>query len=204
MNEGSSLVEEVSTDGEEERGGAESGGWAGAGRLALNLANSTLGAGVLGLALVARDAGLLAALALLLSCALLTDWTLHLLLRAHLLSKRPTYAKNKPLSFGVSKCCNYNRYEGIGELCFGRSGKWAVAVGIMLINFGAMIAYLVIIGDMVAPLFPVSPEHTTYIQYAVIAVGTAIAFPLCLVRGKLLAIVSAASVLLVVGFTIMV
>jgi amino acid permease len=148
--------------------------------LALNLANSTLGAGVLGLPLVAKDSGLVAAILMLIGCALLTDWTLHLLLQCHLISQ-------------------LNTYEAIGEFCFGRKGKWAVAVGVMLINFGAMIAYLVIAGDLVAPLIPVDS-----IRYGVIVLATAIAFPLSLVRGRVLAMVSAASVLLVIGFCFMV
>ncbi len=104
--------------------------------------------------------------------------------------------------FCLFSCCRsqfHKRYEAIGELCFGRKGKWAVAIGIILINLGAIIAYLVIVGDLVAPLIPVD-----WMRDVVIAVTTAIAFPLCLVRGRLLAMVSAASVLLVLGFTIMV
>lgn len=148
--------------------------------LTLNLSNSTLGAGVLGLPFVARQAGVVLAVVMLVACGLLTDWTLHLLLRCHELTGLPTY-------------------EAIGERCFGRRGSVAVAVGILLINFGAMIAYLVIVGDLVAPLIAV-PD----IRYAVVLVTAAVAFPLCLVRGRLLALVSAASVVLVVIFVVLV
>jgi amino acid permease len=148
--------------------------------LTLNLSNSTLGAGVLGLPYVASQAGVVLAVAMLVGCAVLTDWTLHLLLRCHELTGLPTY-------------------EAIGERCFGRPGSVAVAVGILLINCGAMIAYLVIVGDLVAPLISV-PN----IRYAVVILSAVIAFPLCLVRGRLLALVSAASVILVVFFVVLV
>lgn len=96
MNETSNLVVEVSTDGEESvdvtaavstlTAKPQRNKWVVCLMLALNLANSTLGAGVLGLPLVARDSGVVAGIVMLVLCSLLTDWTLHLLLESHLLS----------------------------------------------------------------------------------------------------------------------
>ncbi len=184
----------VSTDGEETSvvspavelvggGGKPSwlqGRWGVLAMLTMNLSNSTLGAGVLGLPFVASQAGLVVAIVMLLFCAAVTDWTLHLLLRCQQMTGLGTY-------------------EAIGERCFGRKGSVAVAVGILLINFGAMVAYLVICGDLVAPLIPLSTA-----RYAVVVVSAALAFPLCLVRGRLLALTSAASVALVMVFVAMV
>ena len=157
--------------------------WVVWGALTLNLANSTLGAGVLGLPFVALEAGLLAAVLMIAGCGVLTDWTLFLLMRCQRMTGLATF-------------------EAIGERCFGRKGRLGVATGVLLINLGAQIAYLVIAADLVAPLLPLHRAWTA--RAAVVLVCATLAFPLCLVRGRLLAFVSLLSVALVVLFVAMV
>lgn len=87
-----------------------------------NLANSTIGAGVLGLPYVVRECGIALTVLMLVAAALLTDYTLVLLVRCY-------YAVN-----GEDK-----GYEQLGQRCYGRAGVLGVALGSFLINFGALV-----------------------------------------------------------------
>ena len=72
---------------------------------AMNLANSTMGAGILGLPFVFKEGGMILAFFMLLLAAFLADVSLRMLLEAFELSGRKA------------------TYEEIGEHCFGRMGK---------------------------------------------------------------------------------
>ncbi|XP_068964286.1 sodium-coupled neutral amino acid transporter 5 [Petaurus breviceps papuanus] len=91
-----------------------------------NLSNAIMGSGILGLAYAMANTGILLFLALLLCMALLSAYSIHLLLT----------------------CAGFvgiRAYEELGRRAFGTSGKVAAAAVICLHNIGAMSSYLYII-----------------------------------------------------------
>ena len=159
--------------------------WLPTAMLAGNLANATLGAGVLGLPYVAREAGLGTALVMLYGVALLTDWTMQMLLECH------------------ERVEGNKTYEGLGEAALGRKGLVLVAVGNLAINVGAVVAYLVLIGELLS--FPFLMPLLGRYAGKWLSVGAAVlGVPLSLARGRVLALVSAFSVSLVIGFVLLV
>ncbi|CAO1623606.1 unnamed protein product [Sympodiomycopsis kandeliae] len=95
-----------------------------------NMANSILGAGIVGLPYSMRQSGFVAGVALLVGLAMLTDWTIRLIILNSKLSGRTTYIE-------------------IMEHCFGKQGKAAVSLFQFAFAFGGMCAFCVVIGDTI-------------------------------------------------------
>ncbi|PWN94483.1 hypothetical protein FA09DRAFT_332951 [Tilletiopsis washingtonensis] len=96
----------------------------------VNMANSILGAGVVGLPYSLRTSGFVAGLGLLVGLAMLTDWTIRLIVLNAKLSGRTTYID-------------------IMSHCFGGNGKAAVSIFQFAFAFGGMCAFCVVIGDTI-------------------------------------------------------
>ncbi|CEH18081.1 amino acid transporter [Ceraceosorus bombacis] len=96
----------------------------------VNMANSILGAGVVGLPYSLRTSGFVAGLGLLAGLALLTDWTIRLIVLNAKLSGRTTYID-------------------IMQHCFGNHGRAAVSLFQFAFAFGGMCAFCVVIGDTI-------------------------------------------------------
>ena len=94
------------------------------------MANSILGAGIVGLPYSMRESGFVAGLALLVGIALLTDWTIRLIVLNAKLSGRGTYI------------------EIMGH-CFGQRGRIAVSIFQFVFAFGGMCAFCVVVGDTI-------------------------------------------------------
>ncbi|CAO1628259.1 unnamed protein product [Parajaminaea phylloscopi] len=95
-----------------------------------NMANSILGAGIVGLPYSMRQSGFVAGVVLLVGLAMLTDWTIRLIILNSKLSGRQTYIE-------------------IMDHCFGRKGKAAVSLFQFAFAFGGMCAFCVVIGDTI-------------------------------------------------------
>ncbi|OJT12294.1 Vacuolar amino acid transporter 2 [Trametes pubescens] len=95
-----------------------------------NMANSILGAGIIGLPYAVRQAGFFTGLVLLLVLCGVTDWTIRLIV------------VNAKLS-------GQNSYIGIMNHCFGPSGRAAVSFFQFAFAFGGMCAFGIIIGDTI-------------------------------------------------------
>ena len=95
-----------------------------------NFINSIVGAGIIGLAFSLKQAGLFLGLAMLVGIAALTGYSVKLLVR--------TGAEQ-----GV------HSYEELCERAFGRAGFYVASAMMFAFAFGAMLAYLIIIGDTV-------------------------------------------------------
>jgi hypothetical protein len=93
-----------------------------------NLVNATIGAGILGLPRMVALCGLVLGPLLIAIFGLLTNYSLRILHQVSLLSGHPTYEM-------VARHM-YNRYLGLG-----------VTVAIIVICWGAMIAYMIVIAD---------------------------------------------------------
>lgn len=97
-----------------------------------NMSNSILGAGVVGLPYSLKASGCLTGLGLLVGIALLTDWTIRLIVLNAKLSGR-------------------NTYIDIMDHCFGSNGRAAVSIFQGAFAFGGMCAFIVS-----TPLWPFS------------------------------------------------
>lgn len=110
-----------------------------------NLSNAIMGSGILGLAYAMAHTGVLFFLALLLCIALLSSYSIHLLLTCA----------------GV---VGIRAYEQLGQRALGPAGKVVVAAVICLHNVGAMSSYLFIIKSelplVIGTFLDMDPEGT--------------------------------------------
>ncbi|XP_070594877.1 sodium-coupled neutral amino acid transporter 3 isoform X1 [Erythrolamprus reginae] len=135
-----------------------------------NLSNAIMGSGILGLAYAMANTGILLFLFLLTTIALLSSYSIHLLLKS-------------------SGIVGIRAYEQLGYRAFGTPGKLAAAVAITLQNIGAMSSYLYIVKSelpLVIQTFLALEEKTTdwYMNgnYLVILVSVTIILPLALMK----------------------
>lgn len=105
----------------------------------MNMANSIIGAGIIGQPYAFKQAGLLAGITLLVLLTITVDWTIRLIVTN-------------------SKLSGANSFQATMQHCFGKSGLIAISVAQWAFAFGGMVAFCVIIGDTIphvlAALFP--------------------------------------------------
>ncbi|KAM4721315.1 sodium-coupled neutral amino acid transporter 3 [Rhinophrynus dorsalis] len=135
-----------------------------------NLSNAIMGSGILGLAYAMANTGVLLFLFLLTAVALLSSYSIHLLLKS-------------------SGIVGIRAYEQLGYKAFGTPGKLAAAIAITLQNIGAMSSYLYIVKSelpLVIQTFLNLSEKTSdwYLNgnYLVVMVSAAIILPLALMK----------------------
>ncbi|OZJ02862.1 hypothetical protein BZG36_04083 [Bifiguratus adelaidae] len=138
----------------------------------LNMANSIIGAGIIGLPYAFREAGLLTGILLLVSLTWLVDWTVELLMHSGKLSGRATY-------------------QDLVTFCFGRPGLIVISIFQFIFAYGAMCAYSVILGDTVPHVIvflfpsitniPVLSLFTSR-QFVILFCTLAVSYPLSLYR----------------------
>lgn len=100
----------------------------------MNMANSIIGAGIIGQPLAFKQAGLLAGIILLVGLTFLVDWTICLIVIN-------------------SKLSGSNSFQGTVEHCFGKPGLIAISVAQWAFAFGGMVAFGVIVGDSLPHVF---------------------------------------------------
>ncbi|XP_066900253.1 sodium-coupled neutral amino acid transporter 3 isoform X3 [Kogia breviceps] len=135
-----------------------------------NLSNAIMGSGILGLAYAMANTGIILFLFLLTAVALLSSYSIHLLLKS-------------------SGIVGIRAYEQLGYRAFGTPGKLAAALAIALQNIGAMSSYLYIIKSelpLVIQTFLNLEERTSdwYMNgnYLVVLVSVIVILPLALMR----------------------
>lgn len=135
-----------------------------------NLSNAIMGSGILGLAYAMANTGVILFLLLLTAVALLSSYSIHLLLKS-------------------SGIVGIRAYEQLGYKAFGTPGKMAAAIAITLQNIGAMSSYLYIVKSelpLVIQTFLNLPEKTSdwYMNgnYLVVMVSIAVILPLALMK----------------------
>uniref|UniRef100_A0A8K9WU52 Solute carrier family 38 member 5a n=1 Tax=Oncorhynchus mykiss TaxID=8022 RepID=A0A8K9WU52_ONCMY len=135
-----------------------------------NLSNAIMGSGILGLAYAMSNTGIVLFLILLLCIAILSAYSIHLLLR----------------SAGV---VGIRAYEQLGHRAFGQPGKVLAGSIITMHNIGAMSSYLFIVKSelpLVMQAFLGLKDNTGewYLdgKYLIIIVSVIIVFPLSLMR----------------------
>ena len=105
----------------------------------MNMANSIIGAGIIGQPYAFKQAGLLTGILLLIVLTITVDWTIRLIVTN-------------------SKLSGTDSFQSTMEYCFGKSGLIAISVAQWAFAFGGMVAFCIIIGDtiphVVVALFP--------------------------------------------------
>lgn len=110
----------------------------------MNMANSIIGAGIIGQAYALKQAGLLAGVLLLIGLSFVIDWTIRLMVTN-------------------SKLSGMKTYQSTVKQCFGRTGMFVISIAQGLFAFGGCIAFCVIIGDTIPhilrAIFPHAIDH---------------------------------------------
>ncbi|KAH8685623.1 amino acid transporter-like protein [Tricladium varicosporioides] len=105
----------------------------------MNMANSIIGAGIIGQPYAFKQAGLLTGIILLLVLTFTVDWTIRLIVVN-------------------SKLSGSNSFQGTVEHCFGKTGLIAISIAQWAFAFGGMVAFGIIVGDTIphvlAAIFP--------------------------------------------------
>uniref|UniRef100_A0A668A864 Solute carrier family 38 member 5 n=1 Tax=Myripristis murdjan TaxID=586833 RepID=A0A668A864_9TELE len=135
-----------------------------------NLSNAIMGSGILGLAFAMSNTGIILFLILLVFIAILSSYSIHLLLK----------------SAGV---VGIRAYEQLGKRAFGHPGKMLAACIITVHNIGAMSSYLFIVKSelpLVIQTFLGKQENTGewFLEgnYLIMIVSAAIILPLALMK----------------------
>jgi len=96
----------------------------------MNMANSIIGAGIIGQPYAFRQAGLLTGILLLIILTITVDWTIRLIVIN-------------------SKLSGSNSFQGTVEHCFGKTGLIAISIAQWAFAFGGMVAFGIIVGDSI-------------------------------------------------------
>ncbi|KAL5363637.1 transmembrane amino acid transporter protein-domain-containing protein [Aspergillus floccosus] len=105
----------------------------------MNMANSIIGAGIIGQPYALRQAGMLMGIVLLVGLTVAVDWTIRLIVVN-------------------SKLSGADSFQATMQHCFGRKGLIAISLAQWAFAFGGMIAFCIIVGDTIphvlSSLFP--------------------------------------------------
>ncbi|KAJ5179779.1 Vacuolar amino acid transporter 2 [Penicillium capsulatum] len=105
----------------------------------MNMANSIIGAGIIGQPYALRQAGLAMGIVLLAALTITVDWTIRLIVVN-------------------SKLSGADSFQATMQYCFGRAGLIAISVAQWAFAFGGMVAFCIIVGDTIphvlGALFP--------------------------------------------------
>ncbi|KIW82580.1 hypothetical protein Z517_05607 [Fonsecaea pedrosoi CBS 271.37] len=96
----------------------------------MNMANSIIGAGIIGQPYAFRQAGMTMGIILLVSLTVTVDWTIRLIVIN-------------------SKLSGADSFQATMQHCFGSSGLVAISVAQWAFAFGGMIAFCIIVGDTI-------------------------------------------------------
>lgn len=105
----------------------------------MNMANSIIGAGIIGQPYALRQAGMTVGILLLTALTITVDWTIRLIVIN-------------------SKLSGADSFQATMQHCFGKSGLIAISVAQWAFAFGGMVAFCIIVGDTIphvlGALFP--------------------------------------------------
>ncbi|XP_064511897.1 sodium-coupled neutral amino acid transporter 4 isoform X1 [Pseudopipra pipra] len=139
------------------------------GMSSFNLSNAIMGSGILGLSYAMANTGIIFFIVLLLSVAILSLYSVHLLLK-------------------ISKEGGSLIYEKLGEKAFGWPGKCGVFISVTMQNIGAMSSYLFIIKyelpEVIRAFMKLENSGEWYLNgnYLVILVTVLVILPLSLLK----------------------
>ncbi|OJD28449.1 hypothetical protein ACJ73_00136 [Blastomyces percursus] len=138
----------------------------------MNMANSIIGAGIIGQPYAFRQAGLMVGIMLLCGLTVTVDWTIRLIVIN-------------------SKLSGADSFQTTVEFCFGRPGLIAISIAQWAFAFGGMVAFCIIVGDTIphvfASIFP-SLKDTSFLwlltdrRAVIVLFVLGISYPLSLYR----------------------
>ncbi|RPA80984.1 hypothetical protein BJ508DRAFT_369909 [Ascobolus immersus RN42] len=138
----------------------------------MNMANSIIGAGIIGQPYAMSQAGLIAGVVLLVMLTFMVDWTINLIVIN-------------------SKLSGTDSFQATVNKCFGRKGLIAISLAQWAFAFGGMIAFCIIIGDtiphVIGALFPGIGEIPVLNlllrrRWAILVFTLSLSYPLSLYR----------------------
>ncbi|OCK76090.1 hypothetical protein K432DRAFT_154399 [Lepidopterella palustris CBS 459.81] len=138
----------------------------------MNMANSIIGAGIIGQPYAFRQAGLLTGLFLLVALTIIVNWTIRLIVIN-------------------SKLSGANSFQATVEHCFGKSGLIAISLAQFLFAYGGMIAFCIIVGDTIphvlSAAFPSLADNATFQlltgrRWCIVILIMGVSYPLSLYR----------------------
>ncbi|KAH3899611.1 related to Vacuolar amino acid transporter 2 [Saccharomycodes ludwigii] len=132
----------------------------------MNMTNSILGAGVIGLPLAIRNTGLIGGVLAIIMLTLLVDWTLRLIVINLKLSSKTTY-------------------QDFVEYTLGKWGKFLILISNGLFAVGGCIGFCIIIGDTIPHVLRAFfPDHSEWFHrnIIIVLVTVFISYPLSLNR----------------------
>ncbi|KAI5212137.1 putative amino acid transporter [Aureobasidium subglaciale] len=138
----------------------------------MNMANSIIGAGIIGQPYALRQAGLLTGVVLLIVLTITVDWTIRLIVTN-------------------SKLSGTNSFQATVEHCYGKSGLVAISIAQWAFAFGGMIAFCIIVGDTIphvmSALFPsLEDSHFLWLltdrKFVIVVFIMGISYPFSLYR----------------------
>ncbi|KAL3795824.1 hypothetical protein ACHAWO_011990 [Cyclotella atomus] len=141
---------------DEEKKSSLLGAWA-------NLCNVTIGAGIVGLPYAIKEAGLITGTAMIIMCAIMTDYSLRQVIT-------------------TGKRANVNSYETLLEATFGRPGFVFLSLNMFFLSYGAMLAYLTIIKDVLPILFGIAPDDDVMKRVVMAISSLVVILPLSMQR----------------------
>ena len=146
-------------------------------RVTFNFVNAMVGSGILAIPYAFLHSGLALGMAICVVICVLADYTVRLLVRV-----------------GIRE--GVKNYEELMDKLFGLPGYAAVLLALFLYDFGAMLAYLIILGDVstsivkevgikvfgVSPSDPLVTDYWTVRRFCIALISCVIILPLCLLR----------------------
>ncbi|KAL4906480.1 hypothetical protein BDW74DRAFT_167150 [Aspergillus multicolor] len=138
----------------------------------MNMANSIIGAGIIGQPYALRQSGMVMGTLLLVALTITVDWTIRLIVVN-------------------SKLSGADSFQATMQHCFGKSGLIAISVAQWAFAFGGMIAFCIIVGDTIphvlSSLFPSLREMSflwllTDRRAIIVLLVLGISYPLSLYR----------------------
>ncbi|KAL4755250.1 hypothetical protein BDW72DRAFT_56566 [Aspergillus terricola var. indicus] len=138
----------------------------------MNMANSIIGAGIIGQPYALRQSGMVMGIILLVALTVTVDWTIRLIVVN-------------------SKLSGADSFQATMQHCFGKSGLIAISVAQWAFAFGGMIAFCIIVGDTIphvlSSLFPSLREMSflwllTDRRAIIVLLVLGISYPLSLYR----------------------
>jgi len=124
-----------------------------------NLMNALIGAGIVGMPYAMKETGLGAGIIMIFVCAILTEKSLRLLVE-------------------TAKYVGVSTYELLLEACFGKVGFIFISVNMLILSYGALVAYLLLIKDTLPFLIGIDPSNVPMRRAVLIISSLFICLPL--------------------------
>eukprot|EP01084_Bolivina_argentea_P078963 143302_1 len=133
-------------------------------RVLYNMLNALIGGGIVGIAYIYKSSGIIGGCLLMLLFAILCTYTLSLMVKC-------------------AKISNVHDYEKLCQYCFGINGYIIVCISLLLVDYGVMLTYLIILGDAAFKIANIWGYDTISDRnFILIAIAMIVIFPTCIYR----------------------